>query len=630
MESHEKVVSPEPQVIDQSLTTSAPADCTQPVEAESTVETITDYAPAADEVQTEEASATEQPVTMESVMARLETLAAGDGAEVTADEVSRLKQQFYGLVNECLAGQRDRFVADGNDAEAFMPQPVEQEPRFKELMAVLKDLRNQYRAKVEAEQLRNLQRKQAIIDELNTMAADTDNVNRHYPRAKELQAEFKAVGDVPQQNTTAIWKAFQDAVEHFYDQWKVNKELRDYDFKKNLSEKQLLIDEARELNNEDDIVVAFRRLQELHDKWREIGPVAKDIREEIWAQFKDASAEINKKYQAFFEERKQREQANEAAKMALCERIESIDRIKLTTFVAWNQATADIMEAQKEWRSLGFASRKSNQQLFNRFRACCDEFFAAKAEFFKTMKSSFADNLAAKTRLCEQAEALMESTDWRKTTDAIVALQKQWKEIGSVPKKHSDAIWKRFMDACNTFFDRKKKATSDVRRTEQSNLKAKRAIIDALNALNAPEADVERAVAIDQVNELRARWQETGHVPFREKDKLHEAYRQAVKDAFDKYDIHERRARMDSFQSSLDANSGDRGKLLRERDRIVRAYEARKSELATYENNLSFLSARSRSGASMLGEIEHSIQRLKNSIAELEGKIALIDAKLAE
>lgn len=612
MESLEKVSVPENQVVDPTLAPEAPS--VAPVESETL----------------EETSATqEEPVRMDDVMNRLRELAASDGEIITTDEIGRLKQQFYSLVNESMAVQRDEFIAAGNDPEAFNPVPVAEEPEFKDLMAKVKEVKALYRERVEAEQLRNLERKNAIISELMSMADDTDNVNRHYPRAKELQVEFKEIGEVPQQNTTQIWKSFQEAVEHFYDQWKVNKELRDYDFKKNLLEKQLLIDEAKALTTEEDVVIAFRRLQELHEKWRETGPVAKEIREEIWQEFKDASAEINKRYQAFFEERKQREQANEAAKTALCERIEAITPDTLTSYSAWNKATETIMEAQKEWKTLGYASRKANNQLFSRFRATCDAFFAAKGEFFKTMKNNLAENLAAKTKLCEQAEALAASTEWRKTSDELVELQKKWRSIGAVPKKHSDQIWQRFMTACNTFFDNKKHATTDVRRTEQANLKVKKSIVAELTALNAPDAAIDRAAAIEKINALRARWQETGHVPFKEKDKLHDTYREVVRQLFDKYDVHEKRQRMDSFQSSIDAISSDRAKLLRERDRMMRAYESRKSELATYENNLSFLSARSRSGASMLGEIERNIERLKNSLKELEEKIQLIDGKLA-
>lgn len=626
MESIEKVNNQDLQAVDQPLTSNAAA--TETAGVEETVITPADAETVA-VTETETDAPAQAPLKISDIIDRLNTLNQGDGSAITTDELSRIKQQFYNLVNELMAEQRDAHIAAGNAPETFNPIPVAEETEFKELMNRAKDLKNQYRARIEAQQLANLERKRAIIEQLNTMADDTDNVNRHYPQAKELQNEFKAIGEVPQQQMTQTWKAFQDAVEHFYDQWKVNRELRDYDFKKNLAEKQLLVQQARELAGENDPVTAFRRLQELHDKWRLTGPVAKDLREEIWQQFKDASAEINKRYQTFFEERKQREMENEQAKEQLCEQIEAIDLTALKSFSAWNEATQTIMDAQKAWKTLGYASRRANNLLFNRFRACCDAFFAAKAQFFRDKKEDLAANLALKTQLCEQAEALQDSTDWRKTSDILVELQQRWKSIGGVPKKQSDAIWKRFMTACNTFFDRKKHATSDTRRTEQANLKAKRAIIEELTALNSPEADVDRKQAIERINKLREQWQQTGHVPFREKDRLHDTYRETVRQLFDKYDIHERRARLDNFQESIDNIASDRTRLLRERDRLMRTFEARRSELATYENNLSFLSARSRSGASMLGDIERNIQRLKNTIAELESKVKLIDEKLA-
>ncbi|MDE5686274.1 MAG: DUF349 domain-containing protein [Paramuribaculum sp.] len=640
MESHEKVDQSVEQTVDAIIPTEATGaeatvaesqlNVTEDVQA-TEIENTEVSETATSEEETVEASETAvaEPVSVADILIRLKELQQGDAVLITTDEIGRLKQQFYSFVNELMAVQRDEFVAAGNDPEAFTPAPVEEEAEFKSLMAQIREKRNEYRAQVEARQLKNLERKQAIIDELTGMAADTDNVNRHYPRAKELQAEFKEIGDVPQQNTTNIWKAFQDAVEHFYDQWKVNKELRDYDFKKNLSEKQLLIDEAKTLTAEEDVVTAFRRLQDLHEKWRQIGPVAKDLREEIWAQFKDASAEVNKRYQAFFEQRKQREQESEAAKIALCESLEAMVLSELTNFSRWNEATKKVMDAQKEWKTIGFASRKVNNQLYARFRKTCDAFFAAKAEFFQTVKNSLADNLEAKTRLCEQAEALMDSTDWRKTSDALLELQKQWKTIGAVPKKHSEAVWMRFLGACNKFYERKKHATIDVRRSEQANLKAKKAIIAELTALNSDESTADRKEAIEKVKEIRAKWQETGHVPFRDKDKIHDAYREAMRQVYDKYDIHEKRARMENFQNSLAANAGDKGKLARERDRMMRAYESRKAELSTYENNLSFLSARSRSGSSMLAEMEKNIQRLKNTLNEMEARIRMIDDQMA-
>lgn len=584
-----------------------------------------------------------QPVTVGRLIGRLKEIAAMADADINADEVSRIKQQFYYLRNEALraaaenATATDEVVTDDaspvvaeegvvteNTADAAFDADEE---TFKALLSGIKEKKAAMRARIEAQQLANLERKNAIIAEIQSMSSDTDNVNRHYPRVKELQSEFKAVGEVPQQNSTETWKNYQDAVEYFYDQWKVNKELRDYDFKKNLAEKQLLIDEAAKLGGEPDVVTAFRRLQELHDKWREIGPVAKEFREEIWTRFKDLSADVNKRYQSFFEERKKREQENEAAKTALCERIEAIDFSALKGYSSWNKATQVIIDAQEEWKKLGYASRKANNALFSRFRQSCDRFFAAKAEFFHSMKDELARNLEAKVQLCEAAEALKDSTDWKRTADRMVELQKQWKTIGAVPKKQSDLVWKRFLAACDCFFNRKKADASSTRKTEQANLAAKRAIVAELTALNSPDADTPRDEAIARINALRARWQETGHVPFREKEKLHDAYREVVRQLFDKYDIHETRARQASFEASINELSADKQKLGRERERLMRAYESRRNELATYENNLGFFNSKSKSGESMLREVQRNIQRIKADIADLENKIRLIDSK---
>ncbi len=568
------------------------------------------------------------PATKAVILEKLREIAAvPDPAQITADAVARLKQQFYQLHNNELQTLRQEAETNGENLSIDTLVDTEEE-EMKKLLNEIKRRKAEFRAQQEALCIRNYERKREIIDELMTMSADTDNVNRHYNKAKDLQNEFKSLGEVLPQQQAEIWKSFQDAVEHFYDQWKVNKELRDYDFKKNLAEKQLLISEAEALDNEPDIITAFKRLQSLHEKWRDIGPVAKELREDLWAKFKDASAVVSKKYQAHFEERKAREKENELAKTAICERIEALDFSAPSTYAAWDNMTKVILEAQNEWKTLGFASRKMNNILFARFRALCDDFFARKSSFYKGMKDSLAENLAKKTALCEQAEALQDSTEWKKTTDKLVALQAEWKTIGAVPKKHSDAVWKRFVSACDHFFDHKKEELTSTRKTEQANLKAKKEILATLKTLNTPDAEIERTDAIKQIHELRAKWQETGHVPFREKDKLHEAYRTVVGELFDKYDIHETKARMASFESSINDISGDSNKLMRERDRLMRAYEAKKSELATYENNLGFFSSKSASGEAMLQTLQKKIQRIKDDITDLEHKVNLIDAKL--
>lgn len=559
-------------------------------------------------------------VTVEELVARIKEIANMPEDEINIDEAGRVKQLFYYL--------RAKLSADTNEMPSATGTESDIEAEFKAALAIIKEKKATFRAKIEAELSSNLDSKKGIISEIKEISTDTDNVNKHYQRVKELQTEFKAIGDVPQQNATEIWKAYQEAIELFYDQWKVNKELRDYDFKKNLAEKQLLIDEALKLHNETDVVIAFRRLQDLHEKWREIGPVAKEYRDAIWDKFKDASATVNKRYQEFFEERKRREQKNEDAKTALCEKIESIDIDALRSYSAWNKATQEIMEAQEQWKTYGFASRKTNNALFARFRQTCDKFFAAKAEFFGSVKDEQAQNLAAKTELCIKAEALKDSTDWKKTTDSIVELQKRWKTIGAVPKKQSDAIWRRFMDACDHFFHQKKAATSATRKTEQANLAIKREILATLTDLNSPSATTPRDAAIKEIHALRSRWQGTGHVPFKEKERLAEAYRETVRQLFDKYDIHENRARQASFEAAINEIADNRQKLLHERERLIRAYETRIADLKTYENNLGFFSAKTKNGNSMLADLQNKIQRIKSDIAEIENKVRLIDDKL--
>ncbi|MCM1484322.1 MAG: DUF349 domain-containing protein [Muribaculaceae bacterium] len=585
---------------------------------------------ATDTVNTnEEPSAAAAPVAdRQELLAALKAISELDDTLIDIEEAARLKRQYYILYNEESRAKYQAYIAEGGDAETYVAEPDSNEIEFKELLGAIKEKKAAMRRRIAEEQQSNAERKRAIIDELTSMSADTDNVNRHYQRVKELQNEFKALGDVPQEQATEMWKAYTAAVELFYDRWKVNKELRDYDFKKNLGEKQILLAEARQLGEEADVITAFRRLQDLHQKWRETGPVAKELRDEIWDQFKDASAIVNKRYQAYFEERKAKERENEEAKTKLCEQIEAIDLTEPSSYSRWNELTEQIIAMQEEWKKLGFASRKTNNALFSRFRAACDAFFAAKASFFKEVKANLTENLAKKTALCEQAEALKDSTDWRKTTDKIIELQKEWKSIGAVPKKQSDTIWRRFMDACDYFFEQKKKTTSATRKSEHANLKAKQAIVARLTELNNPECSVSREEAIPEINELRASWQQTGHVPFRDKDKLHDAYRTVVGELFEKYDIRENRARMASFESNIDKISSDDNKLIRERERLMRTLEQRRGELKTYENNLGFFNSKTKSGEQIMREMERKMQHIKDEITEIEKKIAVVDAKL--
>ena len=553
----------------------------------------------------------------------LQNLAQQPVNEVKEDVV-RVRVAFAAIRKEELAKEKEAFIAKGNEETAFAPAADELEEQFKSLYAEIKEKRAAYNAAQDALKAENLAKKREIISKINEIAEDADNVNRQYSTVQQLQQDFKAIGEVPSENDTEVWKSYQVAVERFYDLLKMNKELRDYDFKKNLEQKQALCAEAEALDEEADIVDAFKKLQQLHTSWREIGPVSKEIREELWTRFKNASAVINKKYQSFFEERKANEKKNAEGKEALCVKIEAISTDNLKTYAAWDEATKAIIGLQEEWKKLGFASRKVNTELFARFRKSCDEFFAKKAEFFKRMKDELAANLAKKIELCEKAEALKDSTEWKKTTDALIALQKEWKTVGPVVKKHSDAVWKRFIAACDAFFEEKKKQNVNVHSVEHENLKQKKDIIAQINSILENK---ETEDAPNKVRELMKKWQEVGHVPYKEKDKVYAEYKAAIDKAFEQLDMKAKKARMANFANSINQMS-DTGKVYHERERLVRAYEMKSQELKTYENNLGFFNAQSKSGNSLVKEMERKIANIKEEIAMLEQKIKLIDEKI--
>ena len=570
-------------------------------------------------------TASDRPVSKEEVIARMEEIATRRGDDISRDEVTRLRQAFHAFRKNELIAEKEAFVAEGNDEKDYLPSLDPLEERMSSLLNIIKEAKAEFIARQEEERRENLVKKRDIIKELDEMAADTDNVNRHFQRFRELAQAFKEVGEVPPTDATDVWRDYQATVERFYDQLKVNKDLRDYDFRKNLEMKQLLIDEAEKLNAESDVVVAFRRLQELHDKWRDVGPVAKELRDEIWNRFKEASAVINKKYQAFFEERKERERENEEKKTAICARVEAIDVAGLNSHSAWEQATREILSAQEDWKKLGFASKKINNALFARFRKTCDDFFTAKGDYFRKVRDERSSNLERKTALCERAEAIKESTEWKKTGDAIAELQKEWKTIGPVDKKHSDIVWRRFLDACDYFFDRRKKATSGQRRTERENLRGKEEVIASLKAI---AEDTPRDEAIAKVKELQAAWQSIGHVPFRDKDRVNEEYRNVVGHLYEHFDIREKRARMEAFAGNIRDMQGDENRLGRERERLVRALEQKRGEIKTYENNLGFFNVTSKSGNALLRDMERKIDHLKEDLKALEEKIRLIDQNI--
>ncbi|MDD7604263.1 MAG: DUF349 domain-containing protein [Candidatus Limisoma sp.] len=541
------------------------------------------------------------------------------------DEVNAIKNQFYALRKAEQEIELAEFVDKGNEPAAFAAKPDAEEEKLKDLLNEYKEKKAAQLAAIEAERVANLERKRAILVELSEIAKDVDNVNKFYAKFQQLQQTFKEVGSVPAADDKALWKEFQTVTEQFYDSLKINKQLRDLDFKKNLESKENLCKEAEALADENDVIVAFKKLQELHDKWREIGPVVKELREDLWKRFKEASSAVNKRHQAFFENRKEKEKENEVAKTAICEEAEAIVLAELTTYAKWNDATKQIIRMQERWKTLGFASKKVNNELFARFRKTCDEFFAAKAEFFKRMKDESAENLAKKHRLCERAEALKDSTDWKKTADELTAIQKEWKTIGPVPKKSGDAVWKRFIAACDYFFENKNKNTTNVHQEEHANLKAKKAIVEKIKT-------IDESLSKDEIKNLLktlvADYQQIGHVPYKEKDKIYEEYRAALNEAYEKFDIKETRARFESFANSVESMSSDKNKLFKERDRLVRIYEAKKNELKTYENNLGFFNVSSKAGGSVLKEMERRIAKAKEDLISLEKKIDLIDEKL--
>ena len=556
----------------------------------------------------------------------LKEILAADNMEAHR-EVTAIKQAFFNIKSRENLEELNAFIEAGNQPEAFSSTPDEVENEMKTLYSEFKERRAAFIAADEERRKENLAKKMEIIDKMKEIAGDIDNVNVKFPEFQQLQQDFKAIKDIPAPAETETWKTFQTVVEQFYDHLKMNKELRDLDFKKNLEAKRQLIESAKKLAAAPDPVAAFRTLQGLHDEWRNLGPVAKDIRESLWEEFKEASTVVNKRHQEYFEKRKADEQANEEAKTALCEEVEAIDLTKINSFNAWGEATDKVIALQKKWREYGFASKKANTALYARFRKDCDAFFEAKTAYFQKVRDELSANLEKKTALCEKAEALKGTDDIRQATAEIVKLQAEWKKIGSVPRKQSDAIWQRFTQACNYFFDERKKQNKERRHEENENLEKKRAIIAKLNEL---PKDGDRSEVIGKVKELQAEWNEIGFVPFKLKDKVFAEYREVCDALYGAYNSRESRARMDNFHACVNSLKGDGQKIARERDRLVRALDSRRNELQTIENNMGFFSVKSSQGNSMMKEMERKISRLKDDIKEIEQKIAVIDSEEKE
>ncbi len=581
------------------------------------------------EVNEAETTTVEAPQTQEEVVAKVKELAEAD-AIPEKQELDALKQAFYKIHKADVAAARAQFVENGGEPEAFLPAPNVLEDEFKAAMNVIK----QKRAELQAEQDRlkeeNLKKKQDILERIKALSATPEEANQGYKEFKELQAQWKELQPVPAEKVNELWKTYQLYVEQYYDQLKLNNEFREYDFKKNLEIKTRLCEAAEKLSEETDVISAFQQLQALHQEFKETGPVAKELREEIWARFKAASTAVNKRHQQFFEDLKKKEEENLARKTALCEKIEAIDTAAIKKVAEWESQTQAIIELQKEWRTIGFAPQKMNVKIFERFRNACDRFFTEKAAFFKRLKEEQAQNLAKKTELCEKAEALKDSTDWKATADQLMQIQKEWKAIGAVPKKYSESLWQRFIGACDYFFEQKNKNSASQRSEEKGNLQKKEAVIEKLKALldNEEETENDKQAA---VKELMKEWNETGHVPFKDKDRLYKTYHDIVDQLFKALNMSASRRKLDNFKNSLknDAKEGGQG-LPRERERLMRAYEIKRNEIKTYENNLGFLTCSSKKGSSLLNEMNKKMEKLKEELQLLKEKIAAIDKEMAD
>lgn len=579
----------------------------------------------AEEIVSEKPVEPVQKLTKEEILAKLKEVVA-DVENVAKPEIDGLKQSFYKLHNAEQDAARKLFIENGGAAENFVPQTDCVEEEFKNIMSVIKEKRSALTAELEKQKEMNLQVKLSIIEELKELVESPDDANKSYTEFKKLQQQWNEVKLVPQAKVNELWKNYQLYVEKFYDLLKLNNEFREYDFKKNLEIKTHLCEAAEKLADEADVVSAFHQLQKLHQEFRDTGPVAKELRDEIWARFKAASTTVNRRHQQHFEALKEVEQHNLDQKTVICEIIEAIDYKELTNFASWESKTQEVIALQNKWKTIGFAPQKMNVKIFERFRKACDEFFRKKGEFFKSLKEGMNENLEKKRALCEKAESLKDSTDWKATADELTKLQKEWKTIGPVAKKYSDAVWKRFISACDYFFEQKNKATSSQRSVEQENLEKKKAIIEKLNAID-DQMDTEEATQL--VRDLMKEWNGIGHVPFKEKDRIYKQYHSQVDKLFEHFNISVSNKKLSNFKSTISSiQEGSPQALYREREKLVRAFDNMKNELQTYENNLGFLTTSSKKGNSLLTEINRKVEKLKADIELVKEKIKVVDENI--
>ena len=574
-------------------------------------------------VQDEESSnAGAKPASRQEIIERLKAIAESEDVLNCKAETEVLKMLFYRMRTVEIEAAHKAFIEQGGEEALFMPQEDELDAPFKEVMNTIKAKRNAWIAAQEEEMKKNLATKEALLKQLQSLVEKAEQGTPDVSEFKALQAQWKEIKNIPQEHVTALWKQYQMLVEQFYDVLKINHEFREYDFKKNLEIKTRICEAAEALEKEEDVISAFRQLQQLHNEFRETGPVAPELREELWTRFKAASTIINRRHQEHFEAKKEVEKENLEKKTAICEQIEAIDYSTLTTYQAWNTATQMILDLQAKWKSIGFTPQKMNLKIFERFRAACDEFFKQKSDFFKETKNALASNLERKKALCEQAESLKESEEWKATAEKLAKLQKEWKEIGPIPQKYSEALWKRFVTACDTFFERRNAATSSQRAEEMENLRMKREVIEALKAIDTTlPADEQTKLIAEQT----AKWNSIGFVPFKEKDKIYKEYKQVLNAIYEKLHIHANERKLANFRSSMNKGAGS---LQREREHLIRQYEALKSEIATYENNIGFLSVSNKKGASLVDTMRQKVEKLKQDAQIILQKIHIIDDEI--
>ena len=564
-------------------------------------------------------------MTREGVIVRLAEINLQE-EPIERNELEALKQTFYKLRIAEVEAARKAFEEEGGNPEEFTPEKDLYEDRFKEIMSTIKEKRNAQKEEDEQEKQTNLEKKLAIIERMKELAEAPEEANKAYNEFKQLQADWNEIKNVPAAKVNELWKSYQLYNEKFYDLIKLNNEFREYDFKKNLEIKIRLCETAENLANEEDVISAFHQLQKLHQEFRETGPVAKEQREEIWNRFKAASTIVNRRHQQHFEEIKEKEQRNLDEKTVICEIVEGMEYDKMTSFQDWQDKTDEILALQAKWKTIGYAPQKLNTKIFERFRAACDEFFKQKAEYFKNLKNGMNENLEKKKAMCEQAEALKDSTDWKATSEALNKLQKEWKKIGPVSKKHSESIWKRFISACDYFYEQKAKATSSQKSEEQVNLEKKKALIEQLNEINQEENLTEATGNI--IRKLMKEWNAIGHVPFKDKDKVYKQYRTVVDELFDKLNLSPSQKKLSHFKSSISNNKENN--LYREREKLMRAFENMKAEIKTYENNLGFLTTSSKKGNSLVNEMNRKVEKLKADLALIQKKIEVIDESIKE